>query len=54
MVARHKMSRSQQSDAVGGLAEDPSCLFVVSASVINRGTKDCYNRIGLLTRSRKA
>src|SRR5450631_3478079 len=35
------MNRSRESDAVGGMAEDPPCLYVVSAPGVNLGTKDC-------------
>jgi hypothetical protein len=36
------MLRSPLSDAVGGLAEDPPCLFVLSAKTIHDlGIRDC-------------
>jgi hypothetical protein len=42
MVARHRTNGSRKSDAVGGMAEDPSCLPVASAPVVNNlGTREC-------------
>ena len=41
LITRPKIIRSRQSDAEGGMAEDPVCLYALSTDADDLGTRDC-------------